>query len=159
MIKLSLEGKAVPNPTGGAKWDISQIRSILGNEKYCGDVLMQKTFTQDCINKKVIKSTGQLPMYLIQNIIRQSSAGKYIRRFRQKRSGDRHRPAHQKRRPPQAVPVMPASLPYPSDWCAGSAAPCIKVYMEAERKGKGRLALRETIGLRNKILPPVTNYG
>lgn len=29
MIKLSLEGKAVPNPTGGAKWDISQIRSIL----------------------------------------------------------------------------------------------------------------------------------
>ncbi len=67
MIKLSLEGKAVPNPTGGAKWDISQIRSILGNEKYCGDVLMQKTFTQDCINKKVIKNTGQLPMYLIQN--------------------------------------------------------------------------------------------
>lgn len=67
MIKLSLEGKAAPNPTGGAKWDISQIRSILGNEKYCGDVLMQKTFTQDCINKKVIKNTGQLPMYLIQN--------------------------------------------------------------------------------------------
>ena len=67
MIKLSLEGKAVPNPAGGAKWDISQIRSILGNEKYCGDVLMQKTFTQDCINKKVIKNTGQLPMYLIQN--------------------------------------------------------------------------------------------
>ena len=67
MIKLSLEGKAVPNPAGGTKWDISQIRSILGNEKYCGDVLMQKTFTQDCINKKVIKNTGQLPMYLIQN--------------------------------------------------------------------------------------------
>ena len=67
MIKLSLEGKAVPNPAGGAKWDISQIRSIPGNEKYCGDVLMQKTFTQDCINKKVIKNTGQLPMYLIQN--------------------------------------------------------------------------------------------
>ena len=67
MIRLSLEEKKVLNPTGGAKWDISQIRSILGNEKYCGDVLMQKTFTQDCINKKVIKNTGQLPMYLIQN--------------------------------------------------------------------------------------------
>ena len=67
MIKLSLEEKKVLNPTGGAKWDISKIRSILGNEKYCGDVLMQKTFTQDCINKKVIKNTGQLPMYLIQN--------------------------------------------------------------------------------------------
>ena len=67
MIRLSLEEKKVLNPTGGAKWDISQIRSILGNEKYCGDVLMQKTFTQDCINKKAIKNTGQLPMYLIQN--------------------------------------------------------------------------------------------
>ena len=67
MIKLSLEEKNVLNPTGGAKWDISQIRSILGNEKYCGDVLMQKTFTQDCINKKTVKNTGQLPMYLIQN--------------------------------------------------------------------------------------------
>ena len=27
----------------------------------------QQTFTQDCINKKVIKNTGQFPMYLIQN--------------------------------------------------------------------------------------------
>lgn len=67
MIKLSLEDREIPNPAGGAKWDISQIRSILGNEKYCGDVLMQKTFTQDCIGKKVVKNTGQLPMYLIQN--------------------------------------------------------------------------------------------
>ena len=67
MIKLSLEGREIPNPAGEAKWDISQIRSILGNEKYCGDVLMQKTFTQDCIGKKVVKNTGQLPMYLIQN--------------------------------------------------------------------------------------------
>ena len=28
---------------------------------------MQKTFIQDCISKKVVKNTGQLPMYLIQN--------------------------------------------------------------------------------------------
>ena len=41
----------------------------------------------------------------------------------------------------------------------GVRHPVSKVYMEAERKGKGRLALRESIGLRNKILPPVTNYG
>lgn len=43
------------------------IQSILQNEKYCGDVLMQKTFQQDVINRKVIKNTGQLPMYLIEN--------------------------------------------------------------------------------------------
>ena len=43
------------------------IKSILRNEKYCGDVLMQKTFQQDVINRRVIKNTGQLPMYLIEN--------------------------------------------------------------------------------------------
>ena len=37
------------------------------SEKYCGDVLLQKTFIQDCISKKVIPNTGQLPKYLIQN--------------------------------------------------------------------------------------------
>ena len=45
----------------------TDIRSILTNEKYCGDVLLQKTFIQDCISKKVIPNTGQLPKYLIQN--------------------------------------------------------------------------------------------
>ncbi len=43
------------------------IDSILTNEKYCGDVLLQKTYIDDCINKKVKKNTGQLPMYLVQN--------------------------------------------------------------------------------------------
>lgn len=40
---------------------------MLRNEKYCGDVLMQKTCTQDCISKKQIRNVGQLPMYLVQN--------------------------------------------------------------------------------------------
>lgn len=49
------------------EWSITHIRSILQNEKYCGDVLMQKTFRQDFISRKTIKNTGQLPMYLIEN--------------------------------------------------------------------------------------------
>lgn len=32
-----------------------------------GDVLQQKTFTQDCISKKKVRNTGQLPMYLVTN--------------------------------------------------------------------------------------------
>ena len=67
MIKQDLEARGVPNPAGGENWGVEQIRNILSNEKYCGDVLLQKTFTQDCISKKVVKNTGQLPMYLIQN--------------------------------------------------------------------------------------------
>ena len=41
--------------------------AILKSEKYCGDVLLQKTFISDCISRKVIKNVGQLPMYLIQD--------------------------------------------------------------------------------------------
>ena len=67
MIKQGLEAELIPNATGGAKWTVPAIRSILSNEKYCGDVLLQKTFTSDCISRKVIKNTGQLPMYLIQD--------------------------------------------------------------------------------------------
>ena len=67
MIRQELEARGIPNPAGSEKWGIDQIRNILSNEKYCGDVLMQKTFIQDCISKKVVKNTGQLPMYLIQN--------------------------------------------------------------------------------------------
>ena len=66
MIRDALNADSIP-AKGGKEWRESTIRGVITNEKYCGDVLMQKTFTQDCINKKVIKNTGQLPMYLIQN--------------------------------------------------------------------------------------------
>lgn len=67
MIKAKLESNGIPNVAGDAAWTLSSIRSILSNEKYCGDVLLQKTYISDCISRKVIKNTGQLPMYLIQN--------------------------------------------------------------------------------------------
>lgn len=64
MIKDELEQQGVKCFEDSPEWTISRIRSILQNEKYCGDVLMQKTFRQDFINRKAI---GQLPMYLIEN--------------------------------------------------------------------------------------------
>ena len=66
-IQEYLNANSVPNINGEPKWARSAIDSILTNEKYCGDVLLQKTFIDDCINKKVKKNTGQLPMYLVQN--------------------------------------------------------------------------------------------
>ena len=66
-IQERLFQEDIPSPSGEMEWKISAIRSILTNEKYCGDVLMQKTFVQDCISKKVVKNTGQLPMYLVQD--------------------------------------------------------------------------------------------
>ena len=52
---------------GSDKWNSGIIRNILKNEKYVGDALLQKTFTVDCISKKVKKNNGELPMYLVTN--------------------------------------------------------------------------------------------
>lgn len=67
MIKDKLEAEGILNASGETEWTLSSIRNILTNEKYCGDVLLQKTYISDCISRKVIKNTGQLPMYLVQN--------------------------------------------------------------------------------------------
>lgn len=67
IIQEWLEQERIPNVAGEQGWTIRAVRNILTNEKYCGDVLLQKTFIQDCISKKVIKNTGQLPQYLVQN--------------------------------------------------------------------------------------------
>lgn len=55
--------------TGSDKevWSTGALQYMLRNEKYCGDVLQQKTFIEDCISKKAVKNNGQLPKYLIQN--------------------------------------------------------------------------------------------
>lgn len=67
MIKERLESEQILNVAGNPQWTITAIRGILTNEKYCGDVLLQKTYISDCISRKVIRNTGQLPMYLLQN--------------------------------------------------------------------------------------------
>ena len=66
-ITKSLVEKAIPYIDGKARWNAAHIQNILSNEKYCGDVLQQKTFTEDVLSHKVVKNTGQLPMYLIEN--------------------------------------------------------------------------------------------
>lgn len=67
MIKDGLEADRILTPKGGNVWAVSAIRNLLKNEKYCGDVLMQKTFKTDPISGKTKRNTGQLPMYLIQD--------------------------------------------------------------------------------------------
>ena len=66
-ISSYMEERRVMSPKGSCKWSTSTILSMLQNEKYAGDALLQKTFVQDCLSKKVIRNNGVLPMYLIQN--------------------------------------------------------------------------------------------
>ena len=51
----------------GKEWSVTTIRNMLTNEKYCGDALLQKTFVEDCISKKVVKNTGQREQVLVEN--------------------------------------------------------------------------------------------
>ena len=66
-IRQALEASGVRNAAGTTEWTTSNLRAILTNEKYCGDALLQKTFIKDCISKKAILNTGQLPKVLIQD--------------------------------------------------------------------------------------------
>ena len=63
--RLTSEG--IPTSTSKNKWTESTIRSLLRNEKFCGDVIQQKTFVADVISKRIVKNNGQLPKYLIKN--------------------------------------------------------------------------------------------
>lgn len=57
----------VPTPRGAKMWSSERIKSILKNEKYKGDALLQKTYITDPISKKVKKNNGELPMYYVEN--------------------------------------------------------------------------------------------
>ena len=66
-IKEYLEKSNIKTYSGGSEWRQSAIINILKNEKYCGDVLYQKTYILDCISKKKITNNGDKTRYLVQN--------------------------------------------------------------------------------------------
>lgn len=49
----------------GNPWSALSVRNILENEKYCGDVLMQKTFTDSYLTHKVKKNNGERQQFFI----------------------------------------------------------------------------------------------
>lgn len=51
----------------GALWDKNTIERILQNEKYTGNLLLQKTYKQDHISKKKMVNNGELPKYYVEN--------------------------------------------------------------------------------------------
>ncbi len=62
-----LESKGVASPSGKDKWQLSTIQSILSNEKYKGDAVINKTYIRDCISKKVMVNNGERPKYYVEN--------------------------------------------------------------------------------------------
>ncbi len=62
-----LTEQKIPTPSGKTKWSVSTIKSILTNEKYKGDALLQKTYTVDYLTKEVRKNNGEMFQYLVRD--------------------------------------------------------------------------------------------
>lgn len=50
----------------GSEWRCSKVRSVLQNEKYCGDLLLQKCFVRDHVSKACVPNRGELPQYYVE---------------------------------------------------------------------------------------------
>ena len=61
-----LEGLGIPSPSGKSKWSKTTVTSILTNEKYKGDALLQKSFTVDFLEKKMKPNEGEVPQYYVE---------------------------------------------------------------------------------------------
>lgn len=62
-----LNDNRIKTPTGKSVWYYGTVRSILTNEKYKGDALINKTYVVDCISKKVKKNDGERAQYYVEN--------------------------------------------------------------------------------------------
>lgn len=66
-IARVLEEKHIPSPSGKEVWQLSTIQSILSNEKYKGDAVINKTYITDCLSKKVRANNGERPKFYVEN--------------------------------------------------------------------------------------------
>ena len=62
---LTKEGH--PTPQGKQTWRHEGIMSILTNEKYKGDALLQKSYTPDFLSKRPVPNKGELPQYYVKD--------------------------------------------------------------------------------------------
>ncbi len=66
-IAKRLTSEGVPTPGGQEKWHSCTVKSILTNEKYKGDALLQKSYTVDFLTKKTKVNEGEIPQYYVEN--------------------------------------------------------------------------------------------
>ena len=69
LIKIAqgLERDGIKTVTGLDHWHPGTLDKMLSNEKFCGDALMQKTYTMDFLTKKKVKNDGYVRKYYIED--------------------------------------------------------------------------------------------
>lgn len=67
-ISNYLETYGIKSPTGAAKWTTSSVHTLLGNERYAGDIVLQKFFTENHLTHKRQKNRGSssVPSFFVE---------------------------------------------------------------------------------------------
>lgn len=65
-VAKKLTELGIPTPGGKKNWSSSTVRSILTNEKYKGDALLQKVYTTNFLTKEKKKNNGEVPQYYVE---------------------------------------------------------------------------------------------
>ena len=66
-IKRIFEREGIKNWDGGTKWQATTLMSMLENEKYKGDTLLQKSYTVDFLTKKRTQNKGDIQMFYVED--------------------------------------------------------------------------------------------
>ena len=65
IIAKKLNEEGIPS-FYGKTWSNTVISSMLHQEKYIGNRMMQKYYTESHVSHKVVKNKGELPMYYLE---------------------------------------------------------------------------------------------
>jgi hypothetical protein len=66
-IAKTLMSNEILTPKKQKNWSVTTVQSILKNEKYAGNALLQKNFTVDFLSKTIKKNEGEVPQYFVEN--------------------------------------------------------------------------------------------
>lgn len=83
-IAKKLNEMSIPTVRGTGEWREGSIFRILHNEKYTGDMLLQKTYSQDFRTKKRVVNKGEKRRYYVQDSHEPIISKRYLNAFKQK---------------------------------------------------------------------------
>lgn len=67
-IRKYMEERGILSPQGVKTWSQASVQTMLTNERYIGDILLQKFFVEDHLSHKMLKNDStEVPSYYIQN--------------------------------------------------------------------------------------------
>ena len=64
-----LAQRQIPSPKGKDTWSTATLHSLLTNEKYKGDALLQKTYRPSLFSDRAVQNDGDLPKYYVEGVL------------------------------------------------------------------------------------------